>query len=66
MPMDGFTLSFIARELRELLIGGRVDKISQPEHDLLLLSIRNQGANHKLLPQCKRKQRTRADYGPIV
>ena len=49
MPMDGFTLSFIARELRELLIGGRVDKISQPEHDLLLLSIRNQGANHKLL-----------------
>lgn len=47
--MDGFTLSFIARELREILVGGRVDKVSQPEHDLFLLSVRNQGANHKLL-----------------
>ncbi len=49
MPMDGFTLSFIVRELRELLVGGRVDKVSQPEHDLFLLSVRSQGANHKLL-----------------
>lgn len=49
MPMDGFTLSFIARELQRLLTGGRVDKVSQPEHDLLLFSIRNQGANHRLL-----------------
>ena len=49
MPMDGFTLSFMERELRERLIGGRVDKISQPERDLLLLSIRNQGVNYRLL-----------------
>jgi predicted ribosome quality control (RQC) complex YloA/Tae2 family protein len=47
--MDGFTLSFLARELREKLVGGRVDKVNQPERDLLLLLIRNQGANHKLL-----------------
>ena len=49
MPMDGFTLSFMARELADKLIGGRVDKVSQPERDLLLLLIRNQGKNHKLL-----------------
>ncbi|MBN1776957.1 MAG: NFACT family protein [Clostridiales bacterium] len=49
MPMDGFTLSFMARELRDKLVGGRMDKASQPERDLLLLSIRSQGANHRLL-----------------
>ena len=49
MPMDGFTLSFLARELRDQLIGGRVDKVSQPERDMLVLLIRNQGGNHRLL-----------------
>ena len=47
--MDGFTLSFLTRELRETLVGGRIDKVNQPERDLLLLLVRNQGANHKLL-----------------
>jgi len=47
--MDGFTLAFMTNELRERLVGGRVDKISQPERDLLLLFIRNQGVNCKLL-----------------
>ncbi|HPJ02188.1 MAG TPA: NFACT RNA binding domain-containing protein [Candidatus Limiplasma sp.] len=49
MAMDGFTLSFLARELRDKLVGGRVDKVNQPERDILLLLIRNQGANHRLL-----------------
>jgi len=49
MAMDGFTLSFMTRELRDALAGGRVDKASKPERDLILLSIRNQGANHRLL-----------------
>ncbi len=47
--MDGFTLSFLTRELQETLVGGRIDKVNQPERDLLLLLVRNQGANHKLL-----------------
>ncbi len=47
--MDGFTLSFMARELHKLLAGGRVDKVSQPERDLIMLLIRSQGANYKLL-----------------
>ncbi|MEG2604761.1 MAG: NFACT family protein, partial [Clostridia bacterium] len=48
MPMDGFTLSFMQRELRAALLGGRVDKVNQPERDSLVLVIRS-GANHKLL-----------------
>ena len=29
MPMDGLTLSLVTRELREALVGGRVDRITQ-------------------------------------
>ncbi len=49
MPMDGFTLSFMQRELRDTLLGGRVDKVNQPEKDALVLAIRSGGSNHKLL-----------------
>ncbi len=49
MPMDGFTLSFMARELNEKLAGGRVDKVNQPERDALTLLIRSGGGNHRLL-----------------
>jgi len=49
MPMDGFTLSFMAGELQKTLLGGRVDKVNQPEKDALLLLIRAGGSNHKLL-----------------
>ena len=49
MPMDGLTLGFIARELRETLSDGRIEKVSQPEKDMLVLVIRAQGKNHKLL-----------------
>lgn len=49
MPMDGFTLSFLQRELEATLAGGRVDKVSQPERDSLLLLLRSQGGNHRLL-----------------
>ena len=48
MPMDGFTLSFMQRELHHTLLGGRVDKVNQPERDALVLLIRS-GGNHKLL-----------------
>ena len=49
MPMDGLTLGFVARELNGKLVGGRVDKIAQPEKDILTLIIRSQGENHRLL-----------------
>ncbi len=49
MPMDGLTLGFIARELSDALLGGRVDKVNQPERDELILAIRNNNTNHQLL-----------------
>lgn len=48
MPMDGFTLSYMRRELARTLTGGRVDKVNQPERDALVLLIRS-GGNHRLL-----------------
>ena len=49
MPFDGVTLGFVARELREKLIGGRVDRVSQPERDEIHRLIRSQGENLRLL-----------------
>ena len=49
MPMDGVMLGFMTRELNEKLAGGRVDKVTQPERDELILTIRNRGENHMLL-----------------
>ena len=49
MPMDGFTLAFMEKELRDALVGGRVERVNQPERDTLLLAMRAQGDNCKLL-----------------
>ncbi len=49
MPMDGLTLGFAARELDGLLAGGRIDRISQPERDTVILLIRAGNENRKLL-----------------
>lgn len=66
MPMDGLTLGFMARELGETLQDGRVEKVSQPEKDMLVLTIRAQGKNHKLLlsaaPSFARAHLTEANY----
>ncbi len=49
MPMDGLTVGFIARELDRTLRGGRVDRITQPERDAVVMVIRAGNENHKLL-----------------
>ena len=49
MPMDGLTVGFAARELNRILQGGRVDKITQPERDAVVLVIRAGSENHRLL-----------------
>ena len=49
MPMDGLTAGFAARELNELLTGGRIDRITQPERDTLVLLVRAGGENRRLL-----------------
>ena len=49
MPLDAITLSALASELSRELAGGRIDKVQQPEKDMLLISLRNEGRNKKLL-----------------
>lgn len=49
MPMDGLTLGFAARELNTALAGGRIDKITQPEKDTVILLIRAGNENKRLL-----------------
>ena len=49
MPMDGLTVGFAARELDRMLKGGRVDRITQPERDAVVMVIRAGSENHKLL-----------------
>lgn len=49
MPLDGMTLRFLARELDEELKGGRVERVTQPEKDIILLAMRAGGKNVKLL-----------------
>ena len=49
MPMDGLTIGFAVRELNSLLAGGRVDKITQPERDTVVLLLRAGSENRRLL-----------------
>jgi predicted ribosome quality control (RQC) complex YloA/Tae2 family protein len=64
--MDGFTLSFLALELRVALASGRVERVTQPERDTLLVLLRNGGENHRLLlsanPNQPRAQLTAQSY----
>ena len=49
MPLDAICLSALTSELGEKLTGGRIDKVQQPERDMLLISLRSKGENLRLL-----------------
>lgn len=49
MAFDGITIANITKELQETLAGGRIYKIAQPESDELLLTIKNNGSQYRLL-----------------
>ncbi len=49
MPMDGMTLGFVSREIDAAIAGGRIDKVSQPEKDAIVLLVRAGSTNYKLL-----------------
>lgn len=49
MAFDGVTIANIIKELNETLIGGRIYKIAQPENDELLLTIKVNGGQKRLL-----------------
>ena len=66
MPLDGLTLGFMARELHAALAGARIERVTQPEKDMLLLLLRSGGKNHKLLlsasPSFARAHLTQAQF----
>ena len=49
MSFDGFFLHHMTEELRRELLGGRIQKINQPFEQELVLQIRSNRQNHKLL-----------------
>ena len=49
MSLDGIFLHSITNDLYKKLIGGRVDKIHQPDKNEIVMSIRSKGENYKLL-----------------
>ena len=49
MPLDAICLSALARELKEAVVGGRIDKIHQPARDEVILSLRGSEGGMRLL-----------------
>lgn len=49
MAFDGITISCLVKELNDALLGGRIYKIAQPETDELLLTIKNNATQYRLL-----------------
>lgn len=49
MALDGITIANLVYELNQSLLNGRIYKIAQPEHDELLLTIKNNGGQQRLL-----------------
>ena len=49
MAFDGITIAGIVKEMDEKITGGRIYKIAQPEKDELLLTIKNNGGQVRVL-----------------
>ncbi|MBQ7943324.1 MAG: NFACT family protein [Lachnospiraceae bacterium] len=49
MAFDGITIAAIVKELDEKIVGGRIHKIAQPEKDELLLTIKNNSTQVRML-----------------
>ena len=49
MAFDGVTVAAVVKEIADSCIGGRINKIAQPEPDELLLTIKTGGEQKNLL-----------------
>lgn len=49
MAFDGIFMAAVTRELQQLLVGGRVEKVYQPEREELHIILRNEGQKYRLL-----------------
>lgn len=52
MALDGLVIHSLVDELSTKLVGGKVDKVHQPEDDEIVLYIRNNKENYKLVLSC--------------
>ncbi|MDY2596077.1 MAG: NFACT family protein, partial [Oliverpabstia sp.] len=41
MAFDGITIANIVHDLNQTILGGKINKIAQPENDELILTIKN-------------------------
>ena len=49
MAFDGIAVAAVVKELNEKLTGGRIAKIAQPEKDALMLTVKSNSGQHRLL-----------------
>lgn len=49
MALDGLVIHSIVNELQSKILGGKIDKVYQPENDEVVLHIRNNKENFKLV-----------------
>lgn len=49
MALDGIFIHSIIDDLKKFLLNGRVEKVNQPEKDEIILSIKNERKNYKLV-----------------
>lgn len=49
MALDGIVIANIVKELNDTICGGKINKIAQPENDELMLTIKNQKTQYRLL-----------------
>ena len=49
MPLDAIGIEALTKELKPRVTGGKIDKVQQPERDMLLLSLRTQQGSARLL-----------------
>ena len=49
MPLDAICLAGLTNELKEILPGAKIDKIQQPERDMILLTLRTRQGSCRLL-----------------
>jgi len=49
MALDGIVIANIVKELNESLLGGKINKIAQPENDELMFTVKNQKTQYRLL-----------------
>lgn len=48
MALDGITIAGLVQELSDALVGGKINKIAQPEPDELIITIKNNRTQYRL------------------